>query len=375
VTKVFAIARGQYENVGDIILRRQLLDWVRPVGDMHVYVGNSPAGYDEGLGLGPQDHVYRSLRAWYKAALVSAFKGRTAYVFKPGEIQLTLVGMKEHFSVLPLLMALRLRGGKAIRAGVGTRNYAPVPRALMRPSIALSDITLWRDVATGEYMKTGGVMPDLAFGEGADDDRVASFRTCPPERDVLVVSMRGDDPARPYPGREWVEGVRAYAESNGLEIWVVTQVRTDDDRTVRLAETLGGRVLGWEEQTRHDEQERRLRELYARTAIALSDRLHVVIAAFTEGAVPVGSLVVDSDKVDRHFRTIGIEGVSVSATAESAEEVSERLAALAARRADMFDRLLEARTRLRRHRNEIQRMLAGGPPPQVPRAEPVAGGR
>ena len=72
MTQVFAIGRGQYENVGDIILRRHLLDWVRPVGDMHVYVGNSPAGYDEGLGLGPDDRVYRSLRAWYKAALVSA---------------------------------------------------------------------------------------------------------------------------------------------------------------------------------------------------------------------------------------------------------------------------------------------------------------
>jgi hypothetical protein len=374
VTQVFAIGRGQYENVGDIILRRHLLDWVRPVGDMHVYVGNSPAGYDEGLGLGPDDRVYRSLRAWYKAALVSALKGRAAYVFKPGEIQLTLVGMKEHFSVLPLLVALRLRGGRAIRAGVGTRNYSPIPRALMRPSIALSDITLWRDVATGEYMKTGDVMPDLAFGEGADDDRLASFVTPSPERNVLVVSMRGDDPARPYPSRGWMDGVRAYAASNGLEIWTVTQVRTDNDRNVRLAQDLGGQVLAWDEETPHDEQERRLRQLYARTSIALSDRLHVVIAAFTEGAVPVGSLVVKSDKVDRHFATIGIDGVSVSATGESAEELSDQLSALAARRADMFQRLLEARARLRRHRDDIQRMLSGDArPPQVARAEPVAG--
>ncbi len=374
MTNVFAIGRGQYENVGDIILRRQLLDWVRPMGQLHVYVGNSPAGYDEGLGRGPDDRVYRSLRSWYKAALVAALRGGAAYVFKPGEIQLTLVGMKEHFSVLPLLVALRLRGGRAIRAGVGTRNYAPIPRALMRPSIALSDITLWRDVATGEYMKTGGVMPDLAFGEGADDERVAAFRTSSPERNVLVVSMRGDDPDRRYPSQGWIDGVRQYAERNGLEIWAVTQVRTDDDRTQRLAEDLGGQVLGWDEETGHDEQERRLRQLYARTAIALSDRLHVVIAAFTEGAVPVGSLVVNSDKVDRHFRTIGVDDVSVSATGDSAEELAERLTALAARRADMFDRLLEARARLRRHCADIQQLLAGdAPPPRVVPAEKMAG--
>ena len=199
MTRVFAIGRGQYENIGDIVLRRQLLDWVRPVGEMHVYVGSSPAGYDEGLGLRPEDRVYRSLREWYRVALAAAVRGDAAYAFKPGEIQLTLVGMKEHLSLLPLLLALKLRGGHAVRAGVGTRNFAPLPRALMRPSIALSDRTLWRDDATGAYMGTGEVMPDLAFGEGADDAAVASFAAPSPERDVLVISMRGDDPARPYP--------------------------------------------------------------------------------------------------------------------------------------------------------------------------------
>ncbi|TFV64687.1 hypothetical protein E4P41_00100 [Geodermatophilus sp. DF01-2] len=374
MTKVFAIGRGQYENIGDIILRRQLLDWVRPAGEMHVYVGSSPAGYDEGLGLRPDDRVYRSLRNWYRVALGSALRGNAAYVFKPGEIQLTLIGMKEHLSVLPLLLALRLRGGTAIRAGVGTRNYAPVPRGLMRPSIALSDLTLWRDEATGAYMRTGEVMPDLAFGEGADDAAVASFSAPSPARDVLVVSMRGDDPARPYPSRAWLAGVRAHAAANGLQIWAVTQVRTDDVRTVRLAADLGGQALTWHESTGHDEQERRLRALYSRTAIVLSDRLHVVIAAFTEGAVPVGAPIDGSDKVDRHFATIGVDGVSVSAAAESAEVVAEQLAALAGRRAEMFACLLEARARLRRHRDEILQVLSGRSPASQATATGPLGG-
>jgi hypothetical protein len=373
MTKVFAIGRGQYENVGDIILRRQLLDWVRPVGELHVYVGASPAGYDEGLGLRPGDHVYRSLRAWYRVALTSAGRGRAAYVFKPGEIQLTLVGMKEHLSLLPLLLTLKLRGGAAVRAGVGTRNYAAVPRALMRPSIALSDRTLWRDDATGRYMGTGAVMPDLAFGEGADDAAVARFASPAPERNALVVSMRGEDPARPYPSQAWLDGVRAYATAHDLEIWAVTQVWTDEERTQRLAADLGGQTLGWDGPTGHDEQERRLRELYSRTAIALSDRLHVVIAAFTEGAVPVGSPVGDSDKVDRHFTTIGIPGVTVSAATDSADELVARLETLAGRRAEMFGALLEARRRLRGHRDDIQQVLSGRSPSAPATTEPVAG--
>lgn len=374
VSKVFAVGRGQYENVGDIILRRQLLDWVRPSGELHVYVGHSPAGYDEGLGLQPGDRVYRSFRPWYLAAMAAALSGGAAYVFKPGEIQLTLVGMKEHLSLLPLLVALRLRGGRAIRAGVGTRNYSRLPRALMRPSIALSDVTLWRDVATAEYMGTGAVMPDLAFGEGADDDAIATFSSASPDRTVLVVSMRGDQVARPYPGRAWLQAVRGLADRHGLEIWSVTQVRTDDERTARLAEDLGGRTLPWAASVEHGEQERRLRELYSRAAVVISDRLHVAIAAFTEGAVPVGSPVGDSDKVSRHFRTIGIDDVSIDASADSVEELSERLETLLARRSEMFDRLLDARAELRRHRQDVQRVLSGDARSVRPAApESVAG--
>ena len=293
-------------------------------------------------------------------------------MFKPGEIQLTLVGMKEHLSLLPLLVALRLRGGRAIRAGVGTRNYASVPRALMRPSIALSDITLWRDVATAEYMGTGTVMPDLAFGEGADET-LASFRSPSPERNALVVSLRGDEATRPYPSQAWVEAVRAFADRHGLELWAVTQVRTDDERTAELAKDLGGFALRWDESVEHAEQERRLRALYARTAIVLSDRLHVVIAAFTEGAVPVGSPVGDSDKVSRHFRTIGIEDVSIDAAGDSVEELSERLESLSARRAEMFECLLLARARLHGHREDIRRILMADRSPARPaESAPVA---
>lgn len=367
--RVFAIGRGQYENVGDIILRRQLLDWVRPLGEMHLYVGESPPGYVEGLRLGPGDCVYGSLIAWYRVALVSALRGGASYVFKPGEIQLTLLGMKEHLSMLPLLVAVKLRGGAAVRVGVGTRNYAPLPRALMRPSIALSDVTLWRDVSTASYMGSGEAMPDLAFAEGSDDAAVAAFAEESPERRILVVSMRSDEPVRAYPSRTWIDAVKAYADAHGLEIWAVTQVHVDDGRTRQLAADLGGSALTWDGLD-HDRQEEKLRALYRRTAIALSDRLHVLVAAFTEGAIPVGSLVDDDDKIDRHFRTIGIDGVSVATSGLSADEFVRRMEDLAAQRRSMFPCLLAARQRLRLHRHVVQMAIAGddAPPQESPAA-------
>ena len=360
--KVFAIGRGQYENIGDIVLRRQLLDWVRPEGGLHVYLGEAPDGYEQGLRLRPEDVVYRSLKTWYAAAMRAALAGEGSYVFKPGEIQLTLVGMKEHLSMLPLLLAIRARGGRAVRVGAGSRNFAPVPRTLMGPSIALSDLTLWRDDRTAHYMGSGGVMPDLAFGEGADDGAVRRFSGDGSMRDKLVVSMRADEDVHPcpYPTDAWIEGVRAYAAAQGLEIWAVTQVQVDDERTRRLAADLGGRALTWAEVSGHDEQEARLRALYRSTAIALSDRLHVIIAAFTEGAVPVGSMVDGTDKVDRHFRTIGIDGVALTTRGMSAADLVGALERLAARRPELFERLLDARRRLDRSRALVRRVLTPG---------------
>jgi hypothetical protein len=70
--QIFVPARGQFDNIGDILLRRQLLDWLRSSGPLHVYLGSSPPGYAEGLRLQPEDVRYHSFRAWYLAALRSA---------------------------------------------------------------------------------------------------------------------------------------------------------------------------------------------------------------------------------------------------------------------------------------------------------------
>ena len=119
--------------------------------------------------------------------------------------------------------------------------------------------------------------------------------------------------------------MRGFAQTRGLEVWAVAQVQQDSERARRLAADLGGRALDWPAATDPARQEERLRELYARTAIAVSDRLHVLIAAFTEGAVPFASLTVESDKIDRHFRAIGISGVATVATHPTREIVDRAL--------------------------------------------------
>ena len=361
--RIYVPARGQYDNIGDILLRRQLLDWLRDSGPLHVYVGHSDPGYDEGLRLQDGDVIYRSLLRWYLAALRSAVRGRASYVFKPGEIQLTLVGMKEHVVMLPLAVLVRLTGGVVARVGVGSRNFARLPRAIMTPSILLSSVSLWRDADTARFLRHGSVMPDLGFGEGGDqgaDLAEGRMRQDGEEssRDVLVVSMREDD-AHPHPPTAaWIDAVRGFADDHALQIWTVTQVRRDDDRAAELAAALGGRALRWDG-SGHDAQEERLRALYRRSAAAVSDRLHVLVAAVTEGAVPIAALTGSSTKIARHFAVAGVYDISVDSSGLVAREVQARMNEILARRDTILMRAEGARAQLERARERVGAVLAG----------------
>jgi len=361
--EIFVPARGQYENIGDILLRRQLLDWLRESGPLHVYVGHSTPGYDEGLRLRPEDTVYRSFRSWYLAALRSAARGTASYVFKPGEIQLTLVGMKEHLSMLPVVALVRARGGAVARVGVGSRNFSPLPRALMAPSIALSSISLWRDGETARYLRRGAVMPDLGFGEGGVDGAAGpAHRRGGADgdggRDVLVVSMRSDLTYAADPPDAWCDAVVAFAARHGLAIRTATQVSVDDEKAERLARRLGGEALRWDGAA-HDAQEERLRELYRRALVTVSDRLHVLVAAVTEGSVPAALLTDGSDKISRHFAAAGVHDIAVPTAGLDADEIVERLDDILARRDSILGFTARARRRLATAKRHVGAVLAG----------------
>lgn len=357
--QIFAVGRGQYENIGDVLLRRPLLDWARENGRLHVYVGHSPAGYDDGLRLHPDDVVYRSFVAWYRALLAAAARGTADTLFKPGELQLTLVGMKEHLAMLPAVALVRARGGRVARIGAGARNFAPLPRALMWPSNRLSSYTRWRDDRTADYLGFGPSMPDLGFSDGLDAAALAAARAGEDTRDLLVVSLRDDTEVapRPYPDAAWLRGVSGAAEALGLRIVIVTQVSVDEERSQRLGRDLDAEVIGWPVLGAHDAQEERLRAVYRRTRVAASDRLHVIIAAFTEGAMPVGLQLDDADKISRHFDTIGLSGIALNTRDLGAEELRDRIVELAGRRTEALGTLEGARVRLTAVRTELGHLL------------------
>lgn len=348
---VFLPLIGQYENIGDIMLRRPLASWLQGIAKLHVFTGHAPKDYIEGLELNKDQIVYESFSSWYSKGLRSGAKSKNnAYLFKPGEIQLSLPGMKEHIGVLPLMLWLKLRGGKVARLGSGTRNFSSAFKKALAPSISASDLIYWRDKGTLEFLKCGQLMPDLAFFEGTPVDGFTPAE----QRNYLVISMRYD---RPFLSDPWINAIKTFAAEHNLTICAVAQVEQDSPLAERLAQKLGGESLTWDGKN-HLMQERALRALYQKTQITLSDRLHVLIAAFTEGALPTALTTDQSTKIQRHFDALDLKNVGIDTSVNSPEEAQSFFNNRLSERESYYNALRNARRKLEAIKQELIEFLS-----------------
>lgn len=333
---VMIVLTGAYGNLGDAVIRRRALQWVRPFGVIHAYVGNAPHSWVEQLGLGQDDIVYRSkeraswLRKFFESPRPSVF------MLDPGEVPLARRDFMPELVMLGVTVVARLRGSVVIRPPRGIGSISTPTLWVHRISVALSSQAMWRNKKSMKLMKRGMPTPDIAFQEpvvaGAPYD----------DRRLLIVSMRGK---RELPSPAWMESVLGLASSHGLEIHCLSQVREDESRTQELASALGAASTRWGGASDLT-QEVAVRELYEHAQIVVSDRLHVLILSALAGAVPVELADSPKGKVDAHFGQIGIHGVSIDTAVSDATAVSERVNALVEGREEIRDRMGSAKLQL-----------------------------
>ncbi len=182
---------------------------------------------------------------------------------------------------------------------------------------------------------------------GQDDASLRRSRREP--RDLLVVSIRSD---RGPVGDSWLDAVETYARRRRLRIHLVTQVRRDQSLALKLAERWGAECLLWEDDL-HPEHEVKVRALYPRAALTISDRLHGLIIAMTEGAVPVGFAPNSAEKLSRSFMALGIDQVAFSASEYGRDEALARIENLEAGADQLCDRLAMGRSRLTQLSDEV----------------------
>lgn len=335
--KVFASALGQVDNVGDTALRRAFLGVVRPAGDLQVFVGSRDDGYLSGLGLHDGDTLYRSSDRWRSALSRSVTEGRMMYAFNAGEMELERGYALRYLRLAPLLAANRLRGGRAVHAGFGIRT--PTPWRLPITSVLrLCDIVTWRDAASMRAMGIGGVTPDWAFGLGMPNKELLDADGAQ-GRSTIAVAIRYNDLA---PDERWVSSVTSLADRLGAKITVAAQILRDGPLAEELAARLGGDALPWIG-TSHSDQEERLRALYRRSSLLLTDRLHGAVMAVTEGAVPLALGRAPRSKVTRTLDAVGIAGVAVDSRLADADALAETAMEVLGRRDAILRHVAEAR--------------------------------
>ncbi|UZN04119.1 polysaccharide pyruvyl transferase family protein [Cellulomonas sp. S1-8] len=341
---VFVSAVGQHDNIGDTVLRRAYLDVVRPLGRLHVFVGDKPDGYVAGLRLGGEDVVHRAPASW-RAAVRQGLLTGACYGFDSGETEVRRPYAKRYARLAPLLAVNRARGGIALQVGTGVRE-AQAWRLPISAVLRLCDVVTWRDGFSRDLMRVGTVAPDWGFALGPDETTLRADT----DRPLLAVAVRQGtgDVRREPPDAAWAARVRTLADGLGLTPVVVTQVGRDGPTGDRLAHDLGAEHVAWHDDD-HAGQEDRLRDVYRRCRYVLSDRLHVVVVAATEGAVPVGLTAATApggapDKVERTLTAAGLVGTCLPRDVTDVDRAHATLAGI--RRDDVVDAVLDARAQL-----------------------------
>jgi polysaccharide pyruvyl transferase WcaK-like protein len=357
VQRAFVMASADYGNIGDALIYRRALSLV-DVPDRHLFVGRGTTMWLDQLGIAaPPDEVYgtnvgrapgrvRSLAKWSTALVFGS--GSTALVFDTGETPLTSKHLPRELYYLFLTAIVRARGGVVIRPPHAIRRSpSRVTLAVYRGAVKLTSLTYFRNRESRELVGRGDVVPDLGFSE--------PFHRCSTdtERSLLAISLRGHNE---LPSDNWFDGVSRFAGQQGLTPVVVTQVSHDEARSREIAQRLDCEVVTW----RSDDlvsMETELVEIYMRSAVVISDRMHVLVYAASCGAVPTELVSHPSLKVRTHFAEAGIEDISADAIHMTPEQVVSFLTSQAARNAEIGEKFAAARQRLEGVRRAVAACL------------------
>lgn len=297
---------GHIRNVGDSALRRPYVHSIKSFNDVQVWGGRKPEsdGYLSGLQLS-ENEISPSFFSWYRKLCLDLTKRKVNFAFNAGAFGVT----KEYFfgilAILPLLVVLKLRGGKVLWLGsaIATKKKGFTWPFFILAGIA--DSMRWRDTESSSVFVKRKSMPDWAFGAKplVSEEQIDDVSR---RRNKLVLSLRGD---RTYPSEEWLDLVEDLANRLRLQIVVCVQVKEDQLYAEKMADRFAAELVGWEYET-HIDQERLVRSVYKDTQLILSDRLHGLIIAATEGAVPLGWCESSTTKISRHFNQVNAQWVS-----------------------------------------------------------------
>lgn len=305
MNRVFVWATGQDDNLGDSALRRAYLRALRDLGRLTVWHGPASPGFISGLGILEEDRTTASYQIWFARALISAVRRKTFIAVNAGEVPVSRRGAARILSLIPLILLAQANRGGGVWMGAGIPRPSK-SKVLSLPYRVLASVCREvgvRDESSRAVVGDRTLMPDWAFALGTE----VSDWAAPSERPLITAVLRGD---RGKPSDEWLAWFEKLSAELGLIPAVVVQVQRDYARAQELSSIFATDYLAWFVDD-HAEHEATVREVYGRSSVVVSDRLHALIFGATEGAVPLGWVESSRGKVGRHFDSWQMSWVGV----------------------------------------------------------------
>ncbi|MBD8079767.1 hypothetical protein [Cellulosimicrobium arenosum] len=350
-TRTFMVLSGPFRNVGDTIIRRRGIQWLQAAGTPHVYVGAGRERWVADVVPDGDVVVHTRFTAWLRALLRTPRRSR-ALALEPGEFSTDHRFARPVLAAAVLAVVVRLTGGRVLQLPRALAASSPGWGAVYGVAVRVADIALWREERSATRFRRGSLVPDIAFDDPLADPAGSASRS------LLTISLRGD--REPVDAR-WFDAVRGAAADLGLQPCVVVQVESDGPRATEIAAELDAELVSWPAQVSSSEQEEALRSVYRRTAITVSDRLHVLVVAAVEGSLVAQVAVRPTTKIERHMLAAGVPCPSFDTGRDSAAVVREGLSSLASQREDVLRRVGIAREKAAWVRRASTTTLRGRP--------------
>ena len=343
--RILVSAVGQYDNVGDTVLRRGFLDHLRTIAPLRVYVGDKPDDYISGLGLHPDDVAGARFEGVAQRRLQAAASWAAASTPSTPARPRCRRPSPSATSNSPRCWpstgcAAASRCSSAWACGNRRRGGIPSPRCCGSAT--------WCRGATHAAAASWASARSPPTGRSRSDPPTSCSSTPTRPRPRLAIAFRQglSHAARDKPSRRvgrhgalaspasWVSSPSSSRRSSATARW------RSSWRNGSAARPCSGST------TTTPARRSACAPSTATARIVLSDRLHAVVIAATEGAVPIALSTGPMDKVTRTLEGADIPRTSVP------RDLADRDAALAvirdalARRPAIMAAVSTARTRL-----------------------------
>ncbi|MFA4995212.1 MAG: polysaccharide pyruvyl transferase family protein [Bdellovibrionales bacterium] len=329
--QAFIFIETQFDNLGDALINREMIKLMSRHATVTAGILRVPASFKSMIGNEFLNTVRldrtsdRSL--FLLKVLLKTLKGEKCFVFlSPGGWIGELDGRLNLRSWLHtgLYYLLKAGGVKICQLGVSYENPGPKLSRLLRARSGamyrhyVRD-TLSQKVMSQLFVRIDGICPDLAF---------YAFDGDVPKNNpkAITFSFRSDQ----YPGQ--LDDIKAFIAlilkecGDAMLVYFVTQVKKDNDTNFHLARWLSERHGIKAEVCDGSLNITATEELYRRSTIVVSNRLHALLLAGSVGnamvAAPIGA---HNKKIESMFRDIGLEKHVFGWSAHDQEQISARL--------------------------------------------------